>query len=380
VGRLVRLPGGAPGRELAVRADASYLVTGGLGGLGLVVAEWLAARGATSLLLVGRSAPDDAASRTIDELRARGARVEVRAADVADERALRRVLDDAAGSLPPLRGVVHAAGVLADGLAADLDRTRLERVLAPKVAGAWNLHRLTASLPLEIFALFSSATAVLGAPGQANYAGANAYLDALAHVRRAAGLPGTSIDWGPWRDVGMAAGPGGAGQVATSVGTIAPNRGTHALEQVLRGDRAQVAVLPTDWARWRELFPAVAAWPLLRGVVPADVGEARDVAMSTDAAAALAASPAQRPALLAAFLVDETAAVMGLRPEELDADLPLTDLGLDSLMALELRNRVEAALDVELPIMQLVEGRSIAELTTELTALLARSPEPAVTP
>ena len=195
---------GAPDR-FAFKADATYLITGGLGALGLHVARWMVDRGARSLVLSGRKGTEGAAKPALDQLRAAGARVIVARADMARREDVQRLLSEIAASHPPLRGIVHAAGVLDDGVLLQQDWERFARVMAPKIAGSWNLHSLTLDLPLDFFVLFSSASSVLGSPGQTNYAAANAFMDALAHLRRSQGLPALSINWGAWSVSGMAA-------------------------------------------------------------------------------------------------------------------------------------------------------------------------------
>ena len=183
----------------------TYLITGGLGVLGLHAARTLAAGGATHLALLGRRAPSEPAEQAITELREAGVAVTVFAGDVADAELVETVVADIRATMGPLRGVIHAAGVLDDGTLRNLDWPRFEAVLRPKVAGAWNLHRATLADPLDVFVLYSSAAALLGASGQANYVAANAFLDALAHHRRAIGRPALSINWGAWDEAGMAA-------------------------------------------------------------------------------------------------------------------------------------------------------------------------------
>jgi NAD(P)-dependent dehydrogenase (short-subunit alcohol dehydrogenase family) len=188
----------------ALRADATYLVTGGLGGLGLAVAEWMIASGARHLVLVGRSEPKPDARKRLATLTADGAVVIDLRVDVADADAVQQLYAHIAANMPPLRGVVHAAGLVDDAAAAEVAWDRCARVLAPKIQGVWNLH--VHAPALDFFTLFSSTSSVLGMPGQIAYAAGNAFMDALAHERRAAGLAATSINWGPWRDAGMAAG------------------------------------------------------------------------------------------------------------------------------------------------------------------------------
>jgi len=194
----------ARAKEL-VRADGSYLITGGLGALGLELAQWLARRGAKHLLLMGRSEPKGPAIDVLERLRAQGVSVQLLKADVADEAQVTQALNAVLVSAPPLRGVFHAAGLLDDAALLQLDQAKLRRVLAPKVAGTWNLHRATLNQPLDHFVLFSSIACLFGSPGQGNYAAGNAFLDGTAQYRAGRGLPVLSINWGPWAESGMAA-------------------------------------------------------------------------------------------------------------------------------------------------------------------------------
>jgi myxalamid-type polyketide synthase MxaC len=365
-----REPAHARGGPL--RDDATYLITGGLGSLGLAVARWMTDQGARHLVLVSRRPPSEDAARTLEELRAGGAEVLTVAADVSNPEDARRALDLPA-AMPPLRGIVHSAGLLDDGLLTDLDGERLARVMAPKVAGAWNLHLATAARGLDFFVLFSSVIGVLGAPAQGNYAAANAFLDALAHVRRSQGLPALSIDWSGWAEIGMAAEASRSGRsIVSEVGTLSPAEGVEALGRLLRASEPQVAVLPFRWARWRELFPSFSRSPLLRDLVEGEADE-DPAAQSADLAAAreiLAASDDERPALIAAYLQQELAHVLETEPDALDVDAPLTHVGLDSLMALEVKNRVELAHGIELPVVGLIEDPTITNLATQVAGLL----------
>lgn len=266
-------PSCAPGAPPPFRPDGTYLITGGLGGLGLAVARWMIEQGARHLALLGRRAPSpgaDAAVRDLRRVGGGGTEVAVFAGDVAVERQLATVLEGIRETMPPLRGIVHAAGVLDNAPIVSLDAGRMARVLAPKVDGAWNLHLATAHLPLDFFVLFSSAVSVLGSPGQGNYAAANAFLDALAHRRRRAGLPAVSINWGPWADVGLVASAevlqGPARSDSHGVKSITPRHGLEALGRALRGDRPQVTVLPFDMRSLLDLYPAAAGIPFFSDV------------------------------------------------------------------------------------------------------------------
>ena len=183
--------------DCQIRAHATYLVTGGMGAIGLRSAEWLIGKGAKSLVLVGRRDPSPHASERVGVLRGRGARITIRTADVANRDQMGAILTDIERELPPLAGVLHAAGVLDDGVFMEQTWDRMKRVLAPKAIGAWNLHYLTAGTALDFFLLFSSVASLTGSPGQSSYAAANAFLDALAHYRHRRGLPALSVNWAP---------------------------------------------------------------------------------------------------------------------------------------------------------------------------------------
>jgi acyl transferase domain-containing protein/NAD(P)-dependent dehydrogenase (short-subunit alcohol dehydrogenase family) len=371
-----------------IRAEATYLVTGGLGGLGLAVAQWLVAQGARHLVLLGRSAPASAAQAVLGGLEQAGARVVVTRADVSDSRQLGAVLADAARELPPLRGVVHAAGRLDDGILLQLDAARLASVMAPKVAGAWNLHLLTRGQPLDFFILFSSAAAVLGSPGQGNYAAANAFLDALAHYRRSQGLPALSINWGPWSEVGLAVRPDRGGRLASfGMDSLNPREGLAALARLRGGRAAQVSVMPVSPDGWRQLSSAMGNPPVLTGLVEeAGTGatEASPRGRKLSAAMVLSAPAAERQAILEAHLRGEVARVLGLSAARVDVHRPLNTMGIDSLMAVELKNRVEADLGVMLPLIRLIQGPSVAELAALLVEQLgggeSGAPGPSLAP
>ncbi len=236
----------------AVRPDGTYLVTGGLGGLGLATARGLAGQGARHLVLLGRSKPSAAAEAELAHLRADGVTVLTAKADVAVAAEVQRVLDQIAAELPPLRGIIHAAGVLADGRLTNQSWAQFATVMAPKILGTQHLDRLTRGLPLDFFVCFSAGAALLGSAGQVNYSAANAFMDGLMQARRAAGLPGLSINWGAWAEVGMAAGVDDRTKAqwqASGIELISPVEGVALLFQLLPQAAAQVGVLPLNWAK-----------------------------------------------------------------------------------------------------------------------------------
>ena len=187
------------------RPDATYLITGGLSGLGLLVARQLVAQGARNLMLLGRSEPSETTREVLEEMRQAGAQVRITQADISCYEQIARVFAEIETTMPPLGGIIHSAGVLEDGALLRQDWPHFARVMAPKVDGSWILHRLTVGKSLDFFVLFSSTAALLGSPGQGNHAAANSFLDALAYYRQAKGLPALSINWGVWAEVGSAA-------------------------------------------------------------------------------------------------------------------------------------------------------------------------------
>ncbi|MFE7487922.1 SDR family NAD(P)-dependent oxidoreductase [Kitasatospora sp. NPDC057541] len=336
-----------PLRDGRFRGDGSYLITGGLGALGLALAEFMAERGAGRLALVGRSAPREDAVARIEALRARGVLVETFAADVADPEAVRRVREQ----LPPLRGVVHAAGLLDDATVLNLTPEQLHRVLAPKVDGAVNLDAVTEDDPLDFFLLFSSAAALFGNAGQAAYAAGNAFMDALAVERRRRGQPALSVQWGPFSDVGLAAAEDnrGARLAERGMAGFSTEEAWRALEGFLAGDEPVVAYVPIDLRQYLEAYPdavTLESWSALREL-------ARHGGGGSSAGAAflaeLRAAPEERwPELLETKVQELAGRVLRLDAGAIDRDTPFKSLGLDSLMGLELRNRLEAAFGLRL--------------------------------
>jgi acyl transferase domain-containing protein/acyl carrier protein len=371
-----------------VRDDASYLITGGLGALGLHLARQLVDRGARHLMLAGRSGPSPEAAQAISELEAAGADVFTAQADVSREPDVAALLATIHERMPPLAGIIHAAGVLDDGVLAEQTWPRFANVLVPKLAGAWNLHRLTEGLPLDFFVMFSSMASLLGGPGQGSYAAANAFLDALAHHRRARGLPALSINWGPWAGIGMAAGADERDHRRWregGLGLIQPREAMAMLEPLLKNQPAvaQLAVLPIDWATLLRRFPS-GQEPRFFSELAASLSQVRRTAPSPAARRSLAqelesVAPGRRRALLEARLRAEAVKVLGLAPEaQLDPRRPLREIGLDSLMAVELRNAVAEALGRTLPSTLLFKYPTLEALFEFAVAQLPAPPAEAV--
>jgi thioester reductase-like protein len=307
-------------------------------------------------------------------------------ADVAQEADVMRVLAAIDTSMPPLRGLIHAAGVLDDGILLQQTWERFTRVMQPKIQGTFNLHRLTQTLPLDFFVTFSSAAALLGSPGQGNYAVANAFMDALAHDRRSLGLPGLSINWGPWRDGGMAANLNSRDRdrfAAQGISPIAPEQGLQVLERALAQNLTQVGVLPFDWSIFGQQFSAGRIPPLLSALLdPIDLSPKTDPAPpSRELVNRLQAAPtAERQTLVMTYLQEKAAKVLGLATANLNPEQPLHELGLDSLMAVELTSLIRTELQVELPIRALIEDPSITNIAAIVLDQLAPGTTQSTTP
>ncbi|KJK44793.1 hypothetical protein UK23_28345 [Lentzea aerocolonigenes] len=351
-------PASAPSR---LSADGCYLVTGGTGALGLSTAAWLARRGVRHVVLASRNAT----KAKIEEVP--GLRITQADLDVTDEAAVRLLVGRAEREWGGLKGVVHAAGVLDDAVLPQLTWDRFAAVLAPKVTGGWHLHRATLGLDLEQFVLFSSTTALLGAQGQAHYAAANAFLDGLAHHRRGLGLPGLSVNWGPWESGMMARLSERLRARLTDGGftPLAPGPAFAALDRLPAA--GQYGVFSVDWQRYLARFPggrAVAAEPS---------------SSTEDGAEAVrrlrrdwfGATADRRRALVLDYLRGMLATRLGMPESAVVEDLSLQEAGLDSLLAVEVRGQIFRDLDVDLPLTGLLEGKAVGLLVGELTDRLS---------
>ncbi|MFD3943866.1 amino acid adenylation domain-containing protein [Streptomyces sp. NPDC058579] len=371
-----------------LRPDGAYLVTGAFGALGRLLCRYLVRQGARHLILVGRTElPDRATWRTLDpdapeasgvrfvkELEALGAHPVHAALDIADEPALaawlaaRRDRD-----APPVRGVFHLAGHVRDIPVQDMDRASFDAVLAPKAAGAWLLHHLLRDEPLDHFVLFSSVAALLTTTGQTNYAAGNAFLDALAHHRRARGLPALSLNWGPWA-TGMIEELSLVEhyRVVRGMNSLSPAAGTAVLERVFGQDRAQLLIATiSDWKTFLAWYPT--SPPLVAGLAAEAAASAGGPAGAEGQGGYLArfraaADEEERARLAADHFLAPAATVLRVGAERIDPDAGLAELGLDSLLAMELRARIQAETGVALPVVALLSGAPVRELIAHLYA------------
>lgn len=354
--------------SLHFRAHATYLITGGLGAIGLHAARWMAARGARHLLLVSRSPASAQAMEAIEALRHAGTHVEVRAADVSSRQQLDSLLSETDRDLPPLAGVFHAAGVVDDGVIAQQDSERFARVMAPKVAGAWNLHECTADRPLDFFILCSSVASALGSPAQSGYAAGNAFLDALAQYRRARGLPALSVNWGAWADGGMATQVAAQGRrrVLPGIHAMTPADCFRCLERAAVARRPQMLIADVDWTQFQP------APRLLASLSPALHQQPSAAPEDSLLDRLQQAPPGNRRRLLLDFLRDTTLRILALDPSSfLDERQPLTMVGLDSLMAIEFRNRLAGSIQRSLSATLLFDHPTLGDLASFLNELFA---------
>ncbi len=363
VARLVRSLGPPAVSQAAWNIDqaATYLITGGLGGLGLHIARQLAEEGARRLVLTGRQGVSTATQQSnVNQLRAMGVDVQVEQVDVADEVGMTQLLGRLTSGPSPLRGVVHSAGTLADGITLLQTWERFESVMASKVTGSWLLHTLTRNLELDFFVCFSSMSSVLGVPGQGNYAAANAFMDALAHHRRALGLPGLSINWGVWAAEGMTLRTPRILQHGMSM--IPPKQGRELFAKLLHQQRSQVAVVP-------DFHPVGVESPFIELLVePASPPVVRERSFRQR----LVEVPAgTQLVLLCEHVRTQVAQVLGFRSAEtIEDQMVFSALGMDSLMTVELRNRLQRSLELQLSATVAFNYPSIEGLCGYLAQLL----------
>ena len=360
--------GEPPRAPFAVRPDAAYLITGGLGGFGRVLSEWLVENGARHLVLTSRSgASTPEATALLDRLRTAGVTATVVRADIGSPDDTTRLLNEVRALPVPLKGVFHLAMVIDDAPLAALTADRFRSVMAPKALGAWLLHERTLDLDLDCFVLFSSVSSIFGNPAQGNYAAANAFLDSLAHHRRALGKPALAINWGVLGGEGYVARNERVAEYLARQGTAAltPREVTTLMEGFLAAHTPQAAAIRVDWAKWRQSFRGMQENPLVERIFAAGIEVQESGGGGSDWRGRIqAASPDERDDVIIQAVREVVGSVLRVKPESLRADQPLTDLGLDSLMGVEIENLIESSIGVALPPTSLMRARTIGQIAS----------------
>ena len=384
-GRLVRRTTADPGRSVELRTDASYLVTGGTGGLGLTVARWLATRGAKHLVLAARTplppremwaaiaqdSPVLEIIHALQKIERLGATTLVVSLDVADHRAvIQYVNDHERNGRPPIRGVFHLAGTVRIEDLVRLDADGLLDALRPKIHGTVALHRWLEDL--DLFVLFSSAASVIRSPRLGHYAAGNAFLDAMAHYRRARGQACIAIDWGLWSDVGFIRqlgdrGPGGM----RGMKSMTPEAGLRILQHLVETDDVQTVVWPPDWETWAKLYPTFARTSLIADLLNSGEAAPEGGARSTIRAILSDLPDERRGSAVRDHVTRTIASQLRLPWEELAPDMPLERLGFDSLQATELQARLDKDLGVRIPVLRLLGFATAWSISEEVRERLA---------
>ena len=349
-----------PERARVFRRDGAYIVTGGLGGIGLFLAAQMAAAGCGRIVLTARSNPNRKAQQAIERIRATGADIVVECGNIAEADTAAHLVGAATATGLPVRGVLHAAAVVEDATLANITDELIDRDWAPKVFGAWHLHHATVSQPLDWFCSFSSAAALLGSAGQAAYAAANSWLDAFTHWRRGQGLPANAIAWGAWGEVGRATFLAEGGRTTM----ITPDEGAYAFQELLRHDRTYTGYVPTKGAPW--LAALVQRSPFAEAFRDADDQHSADG--STLRAELRTLSQDEWPTRLGR-LVSEQASLILRR--SVDMDRPFVDHGLDSLGNLELRTRLETEAGVRVTREAIATHNTVRALAKHLSHKLS---------
>ncbi|MEG6511770.1 amino acid adenylation domain-containing protein [Desulforamulus ruminis] len=368
-------------KPFRLEVQATYLITGGLGGLGLSLAQWLVSQGARNLVLLSRTgmaAP--AGEETLKALKALGANLVIRRADVSDESRLWEVMSEIDQKMPPLKGVFHLAGELKDGMLYQQSWEQFASVMRPKVTGAWNLHRLTRNVPLDYFVLFSSVVSLLGAPGQGNYAAANAFMDALAHHRRALGLPSLAVNWGPWDSPGMTAGLDDfelSRWQERGFDLVTREQGLAALKELLENGSVQGGVFTADWGRYVQNNPETTPDKMIlelfrqrkqdEGSMPPDQGPKSEdpgqISPPSHRVDFKNLPGEQRRQSIIGQIRSHVAEVLGLESAEgVDIEKNLMETGMDSLMIIGLRSRLQKDFGRSIPLPEILRRPTVVYL------------------
>jgi acyl transferase domain-containing protein/acyl carrier protein len=366
-------------KVLSFNEDASYLITGGLGGLGLLVARWMVKHGARNIVLLGRSGVKNHLYNQLKELEESGANIVIYKSDVSDFNSIAQVILEIEQSLPPLRGVIHAAGLLADGILQHQSWEKFSQVMAPKVQGAWNLHNLTLHKDLDFFILFSSVASLFGSPGQANYSAANAFLDTLAHYRHSLGLPGLSINWGIVSEIGIAVKGEIDGRLkGKGIESLLPQQVLESLEMLIDHYSGSIGVVPI---RWSEFIKYSSGSLFFSELVKIHEQKSFSHPVQKERNRQFLAewktvSQIDKEELMIIYIQNKISQILKLSHSQvIDVQQQLNTIGLDSLMAVELRNILKTELTVDIPLVKFIEDINIFSLSQEIIRQLEQLDE-----
>ncbi len=351
--------------DFAINPEGCYLITGAFGGFGKVLAQWLVDGGARHLVLTSRSGvatPD--AEAFVQSLRQVGVDVRVVRADIGSPQDVARLIEEIRSGDRPLRGLFHLAMVIDDAPLVSLTRERMRNVMGPKAYGAWLLHHGTRDLELDCFVMFSSVSSIFGNPAQGSYGAANAFLDSLAHHRRALGLPALTVNWGVLGGEGYVARNERVAEFLARQGTteLSPREVMGLLESSLTAGVTQVMAIRVDWTKWRQFFRGMQENPLLERIFASVESQERSGATSDWRLKVESAAPEELEGIIGQAVRDVVGSVLRVKPDTLRDDQPLTELGLDSLMGVEIENSIESAIGVALPPASLIRARTIAQI------------------
>jgi len=361
---------------ISLNPEATYLITGGTGGLGMLLSGWMIEKGAKNLVLLSRTGGNGELSNQIEKLEAHGAQITVVKADVCDQEQIREAFKLIVASHPPLKGVIHAAGFAEDATIPNLHWELFKKVLLPKTVGAWNVHHLTKDLAIDFFVMFSSMSSLLGFAGQTNYVCANAFLDSLAYYRRANNLPALAVNWGTWGEVGGATTEAIKENMRLlGVNLLPPNLGLQALEYLLQAKATQAAVFQINWSKYLQQFSSdsypillseLAQWSQIKGGDP-------QKELNADQLRGLlqTATPTEAKKLVIAYVEAKIIRVLGLDTNTLEINASLSELGIDSLTSIHLRNWLRSELKIDLTLKQLMGDSTVGQLAESVLEHLA---------
>jgi NADP-dependent 3-hydroxy acid dehydrogenase YdfG/acyl carrier protein len=358
--------------------NATYLITGGLGSLGLHTTKWMIENGARNLLLIGRTKPSSDTIQALDKLRQIGVHIAIMQADVCNSEEMKKIVEQIDRTMTPLKGIIHAAGTSAHTLIRDINYSDLKALTAPKIIGAWNLHQLTKDMQLDFFVNYSSISSVWGSAGQAHYGVANHFLDTLTLYRRSKGLPATTLNWGAWEGGGMVDKKNMEELLKRGITPLSPQQGIAALENVMSNNSYSV-VANVNWNQFKPLYQLTAQRLLLddikvelQNTVTSETAKKTTILSQLDAVAR-----EEKITILSSYLQNALANILELN----DTNLPslekgFFDMGIDSLMAVQLKSLLEVSLNIILPVTIIFEYSTVSSLTNYLLKQLYNWDDP----